>query len=428
MKLRAALAKNIRQEWEKDERWKGVQRDWTAEQVVDLIGPFSPSNSVSEWMAEELWNAMMCSTVRALGASTPSQAVQMVGAGLKAIYLSGWQVAADVNGHMYPDQSLYPADCVPKLARAINAALMRQGKVDFLEGSEDAHEWLKPIVADGEAGFGGALNVFELTKRMIEAGVGGVHYEDQLSSEKKCGHLGGKVLVPVQEFINKLKAARLASDVMGSPIVIIARTDANSAKLLTNDIDERDVSFLNGEPVGIYYRTREGFFSIKGGLDMAITRGLAYAPYADAIWCETGKPDIGEAREFAQAIHEKFPGKMLAYNCSPSFNWSKHLSEKQIMSFQDDLTELGYKFQFITLAGFHSLNSAMFELSSKYKTQHMAAFSKLQDHEFKMADSGFKAVKHQAYVGTGYFDEVRNVITGGASTGAMDDSTETEQF
>lgn len=422
----------IKQLWDSP-RFDGIVRDWSPEDVLRLRGPYHLNYDIASWTATDLWGHMKNGTVRALGASTPSQAVQMVSAGLEAIYLSGWQVAADVNGHMYPDQSLYPADRVPKLAKAINAALLRQAKVDHVTKVKGPR-WLRPIVADGEAGFGGALNVFELTKRMIEAGVAGVHYEDQLSSEKKCGHLGGKVLVPVREFIAKLKAARLAADVMGVPTVIIARTDANSAKLLTSDVDDRDRPFILGSP-GVEnplfkQRTEEGFYRIKGGLEQAIARGLAYAPYADAIWCETGKPDVGEAREFAEAIHEKFPGKMLAYNCSPSFNWSANLSPAEIASFQDKLGEMGYSFQFVTLAGFHSLNSAMFELADDYRTNHMSGFAELQDREFELEKlCGFRAVKHQSYVGTGYFDEVRNVITqGGGSTGAMAESTETEQF
>jgi len=399
-------------------RWEGIVRGWTEEDVRRLRGPFQIEYTLAFCMSTQLWYDMLKEDgVRALGASTPAQAVQMVQAGLKGIYLSGWQVAADVNGHMYPDQSLYPSDCVPKLAAAINAAMLRQSKI---HNSEDQ---VKPIIADGEAGFGGALNVFELTKRMIEAGVAGVHYEDQLSSEKKCGHLGGKVLVPTSEFIKKLKAARLAADVCGVPTVIIARTDADSAKLITNDVDLEDSRFI------ITQRTPEGFWKITGGLDQAIQRGLAYAPYADAIWCETSKPDIGQAREFAEAIHEKFPGKLLAYNCSPSFNWSKHLSHDEIRGFQDGLNELGYKFQFVTLAGFHSLNNAMFELAVQYDERGMSAYSLLQNREFKNeVGDGYGAAKHQKFVGTGYFDEVRNIIDKDGSTGAMADSTETEQF
>jgi len=406
-------------DWESNSRWKSVYRTWSPQDVIRLRGPYQIAHTVAELMADELWDRMSGPGVRALGASTPAQAVQMVAAGLDGIYLSGWQVAADVNGRMYPDQSLYPADCVPKLAAAINAALLRQAKV------ENTY-WLRPIVADAEAGFGGVLNVFELTKRMIEAGVAGIHYEDQLSSEKKCGHLGGKVLVPTSEFIRKLKAARLAADVMGTPTVIIARTDADSAKLITSDIDKYDIPFIDKQS-----RTEEGFYHLtQRGLDRAIARGLAYAPYADAVWCETSKPDLDEAEEFATAIHKRFPSKMLAYNCSPSFNWSAHLDKKQIANFQCRLVEMGYKFQFITLAGFHSLNAGMFELSSDYASRDMSAYAELQDREFALHESkGYKAVKHQAFVGTGYFDDVRGVITGGASsTSAMSESTEAGQF
>jgi len=426
------VANDLRFDWKNNSRWDDIVRPWTAEDVLRLRGPFEIEHTVADLMSRKLFDKMRGIGVRALGASTPAQAVQQVTAGLNGIYLSGWQVAADVNGHMYPDQSLYPADCVPKLAAAINAALLRHAKIAHSKGLNGKH-FLVPIVADAEAGFGGALNVFELTKRMIEAGVAGIHYEDQLSSEKKCGHLGGKVLVPIREFIEKLKAARFAADIMGVPTVIIARTDANSAKLLTSDADDRDSDFILGSSHVnnslFKQRTSEGFYKITGGLDMAITRGLAYAPYADAIWCETGKPDIGEAREFAQAIHEKFPRKMLAYNCSPSFNWSKHLSGEEIAKFQDELVALGYKFQFITLAGFHSLNTAMFELSSDYRRTGMKAYSQLQDKEFELMKIGFDAVKHQAFVGTGYFDDIRGIITSGqSSTSAMDKSTEAEQF
>ena len=398
-------------------RREGIVRDWTPEDVRRLRGPYKIEYTIATIMSELLWAQMLSSTgVRALGASTPAQAVQMVQAGLKAIYLSGWQVAADVNGHMYPDQSLYPSDCVPKLAAAINAAMLRQSKIH-----NDCTQ-VNPIIADGEAGFGGALNVFELTKSMIEVGVAGIHYEDQLSSEKKCGHLGGKVLVPTSEFITKLKAARLAADVCDVPTVIIARTDADSAKLITSDADPVDGRFITDQ------RTKEGFWKITGGLNQAIQRGLAYAPYADVLWCETSKPDIGEAREFAEAIHEKFPGKMLAYNCSPSFNWSKHLNDYEASQFQNKLMEMGYKFQFVTLAGFHSLNEAMFHLAINYKVTGMLAYSELQLDEFKREGIGYNAAKHQKFVGTGYFDDVRNTIDKGGSTGAMAESTETEQF
>ena len=402
-------------------RYEGIIRDWTPEDVERIRGPYKIDYTIADLMSKQLWNEMVGDDgVRALGASTPAQAVQMVQAGLKGIYLSGWQVAADVNGHMYPDQSLYPADCVPKLAKAINAAMLRQSKIHG-----DATK-VKPIVADGEAGFGGVLNVFELTKRMIEAGVAGVHYEDQLSSEKKCGHLGGKVLIPTGSFIKKLKAARLAADVCGVDTVLIARTDANSAKLITSDWDYSDDDFIIID--GMSERVEEGFFKIPGGLDMAIARGLAYAPYADAIWCETSKPDIGEAREFAEAIHEKFPGKMLAYNCSPSFNWSRHLEPKEIRNFQNNLNELGYKFQFVTLAGFHSLNGAMFDLAARYKHIGMGAYASLQDWEFEVEQDGYEAHKHQSFVGTGYFDDVRGLIDKGNQTSAMAESTEAEQF
>lgn len=348
----------------------------------------------------------------------------MVRAGLESIYLSGWQVAADVNGHMYPDQSLYPCDRVPKLCEAINNALLRQDKIDSGQGQQRVPSWLVPIVADAEAGFGGALNAYELMRQLIKAGAAGVHFEDQLSSEKKCGHLGGKVLVPTSEFVNKLKAARLAADVCGVSTVLIARTDANSARLITSNVDVEDKKFISI----LGKRTKEGFYSIEGGLEQAIHRGLAYAPYADALWCETSKPDIGEAREFAQAIHEKFPGKLLAYNCSPSFNWTSNLSPADIHRFQKELMSFGYKFQFITLAGFHSLNYGMFKLADEYRRRDMQAYAELQELEFMRARDGYDAVKHQGYVGTGYFDEVKTIITGGSQTTAMSESTETEQF
>lgn len=409
-------------EWN-SERFNGIKRDWTADDVIKARGQYHDLPMLSYQMAVDLWLRMKEGSVRALGAQTPAQAVQMVQAGLKGIYVSGWQVAADANGHMYPDQSLYPHDCVPKLVRGITNALRRHDKIDSINGKTDKN-WVVPCVADAEAGFGGLLNAFELMKRMIEAGAAGVHFEDQLSSEKKCGHLGGKVLVPTQEFVNKLKAARFAADVMGTPTVLIARTDANSARLLTTDYDERDKPFLTGE------RTADGFYRITGGLDQAIQRGLAYAPYADLLWCETSKPDIEEARRFAEAIHAEFPGKMLAYNCSPSFNWSANLDQDQILQFQNELEKLGYRFQFITLAGFHSLNHGMFELARDYGQRGMTAYSALQNQEFNsQAHYGYQAAKHQAFVGTGYFDKVRNIITGGeSSTGAMSGSTEEEQF
>lgn len=415
-------------------RWNGIVRDWNAEDILRLRGSIDIKYTVSDLMSRRLWRLMNGEGVRALGASTPAQAVQMVQAGLDGIYLSGWQIAADVNSHMYPDQSLYPADRAPKLCRAINNALLRHDKIDSSSGQKRVDSWLVPIVADGEAGFGGVLNVYELTKRMIEAGAAGVHFEDQLSSEKKCGHLGGKVLVPTSEFIKKLKAARLAADVSDVPLVIIARTDANSARLLTSDVDVEDRKFIKWENPSdstVDYRdgrTQEGFYYIKGGIKQAIQRGLAYAPYADVLWCETSTPDIGEAREFAQAIHEKYPGKLLAYNCSPSFNWSKHLDSAQIARFQDTLMELGYKFQFITLAGFHALNESMFKLARQYKNKGMTAYSSLQDREFSYESLGYCAAKHQTFVGTGYFDDVRGVIDKDSSTGAMLESTEAEQF
>lgn len=365
------------------------------------------------------------SYVNALGALTGNQAVQQVRAGLKAIYLSGWQVAADANlsGQMYPDQSLYPANSVPEVVRSINNALRRADQVEFSEDLSTERDWFVPIIADAEAGFGGPLNAYELMKQMIEAGAAAVHFEDQLSSEKKCGHLGGKVLVPTSQFIRTLVAARLASDVEGVPTLIIARTDADAARLLTSDIDERDRPFLTGA------RTAEGFFGITGGLDMAIARGLAYAPYADLVWCETSHPDIDEARRFAEGIHAQFPGKWLAYNCSPSFNWKRYLSDEQIASFQRDLGALGYKFQFITLAGFHSLNHGMFELASDYRDNGMSAYSRLQEAEFASEAHGYTATKHQREVGTGYFDAVSEIISGGSSsTLAMDGSTEKDQF
>lgn len=412
--------------WESDDRWKDIDRTYSADEVYKLKGSMNIEYTLASKGAERLWEMLNTEKfVRALGALTGNQAVQQVQAGLKSIYLSGWQVAADANNakHTYPDQSLYPADSVPCVVRRINNAFIRADQISHLEGKDDIY-WFAPIVADAEAGFGGPLNVFELMKAMIEAGAAGVHFEDQLSSAKKCGHLGGKVLVSTREFINTLISARLAADVMGVPTVLIARTDANSANLLTNDIDERDHRFIHGD------RTMEGFFKIKGGIDCAIARGLAYAPYADLIWCETSKPDIEEAKEFAEGIHEKFPGKMLAYNCSPSFNWKKNLNDEQIAAFQSDLGELGYKYQFITLAGFHVLNTAMFELALGYKDSGMTAFTKLQQLEFELEkESGFKAVKHQTFVGTGYFDEVQMTITSGQSaTTALAGSTEEEQF
>ena len=414
------------------DRWTGIQRDYTQKDVERLRGSVRVEHTLARKGAERLWSAMInpdTDAVRALGALTGNQAVQQARAGLQGIYVSGWQVAADNNlsGHMYPDQSLYPANSVPNVVKKINQALQRADQVESSEG-DVTRDWFVPIVADAEAGFGGPLNAFEMMKAMIEAGAAGVHFEDQLSSEKKCGHLGGKVLVPTSHFLRTLKAARLAADVMDTPTILIARTDANSAKLLTSDIDERDRQFITATD-GQLDRTPEGFFRITGGLDVAIARGLAYAPYADLIWCETSTPSIDEARRFADAIHAEFPGKMLAYNCSPSFNWSKHLSPPDIRSFLGQLAEMGYTFQFVTLAGFHSLNMGMFDLARGYLEHGMKAYSALQNHEFNQVNVGYTAVKHQREVGTGYFDDVTGVISGGtSSTTAMAESTESEQF
>src|SRR5271169_1429896 len=415
-------------EWATNPRWKGIERPYTAEDVLRLRGSVHIEHTLARLGAERLWELLQTEPyINALGAMTGNQAVQQVQAGLKAIYVSGWQVAADANnaGTMYPDQSLYPADSVPNLCRRINNALQRADQIHHAEGKvAPGQTWFAPLVADAEAGFGGTLNAFELMKGMIEAGAACVHFEDQLSSAKKCGHLGCKVLVSTTEAIQKLVAARLAADVMGVPTLIMARTDADSANLLTTDIDPRDRAFCTGE------RTAEGFFRIRGGIEAAIARGLAYAPYADLLWCETSKPNLAEAREFAEAIHAKYPGKLLAYNCSPSFNWRKHLSAEEIARFQRELGALGYKFQFITLAGFHALNHTMFELAREYKQHGMTAYSQLQEAEFASERThNYGAVKHQRFVGTGYFDEVQNVITSGtASTTALVGSTETEQF
>ncbi len=412
--------------WKFDKRWQGIERPYTSQDVSRLRGTIQIEYTLARMGAERLWRLMhQDDYVNALGALTGNQAVQMVQAGLKAIYLSGWQVAADANGaaHTYPDQSLYPADSAPKLAQRINNALMRADQIYHMNNQNGTY-WFAPIVADAESGFGGSLNAFELMKMMIEAGVAGVHFEDQLSSAKKCGHMGGKVLVPTREFIQKLVAARLAADVMGVPTVLIARTDADSAELLTSDIDPRDQPFLTGT------RTSEGFYGIKGGLESAIARALSYAPYADVIWCETSTPDLGEAREFAEAVHEKFPGKFLAYNCSPSFNWKRNLDEETIAKFQVELGKMGYKFQFVTLAGFHALNTSMFELALAYKSEGMAGYSRLQEREFALeASDGYRAVKHQSFVGAGYFDEIQLTVSGGeASTAALKGSTEEAQF
>jgi isocitrate lyase len=418
-------AKQLQESWEKDERWKGIERPYNPEDVLRLRGSIQIEHTLARKGAERLWNLLHTEHhVKALGALTGNQAVQQVKAGLKAIYLSGWQVAADANlaGQMYPDQSLYPANSVPHVVKRINQALQRADQIEHAEGKNDTY-WFAPIVADAEAGFGGPLNVFELMKGMIEAGAAGVHFEDQLASEKKCGHLGGKVLIPTQQAVRNLIAARLAADVMGVPTILIARTDANAAELITSDVDPYDHPFLTGD------RTPEGFYRQKSGLETAIARGLAYAPYADLIWCETSEPNLDEARRFAEAIHEKFPGKMLAYNCSPSFNWKKKLDDETIAKFQDELGEMGYKFQFITLAGFHTLNNSMFELAHGYKDRGMAAYSELQQREFANESIGYTATRHQREVGTGYFDEVSMVISGGASsTTALKGSTEEEQF
>ncbi len=413
-------------QWHSDIRWRGTKRPYSSQQVEKLRGSFQVEHTLARLGAERLWWLLHHENyVSALGALTGNQAVQQVQAGLKAIYLSGWQVAADANdsGHMYPDQSLYPVDSVPNVIRRINNALTRADQIHHMDGKNGVH-FMVPIIADAEAGFGGALNAFELMKMMIEAGAACVHFEDQLSSAKKCGHLGGKVLVTTAEAIQKLVAARLAADVLGVPTLIMARTDANSAHLLTSDIDPRGREFLTGK------RTPEGFFEIRGGLDYAIARGLAYAPYADLIWCETSEPNLEEARRFAEAIHAKYPGKLLAYNCSPSFNWKKKLDDATIASFQAQLAKIGYKFQFVTLAGFHALNLSMFELARGYKENGMTAYSRLQEKEFSSeVEYGYEAVKHQRFVGTGYFDALTQVIAGGlASTTALNGSTEQEQF
>ncbi|ESU31709.1 isocitrate lyase [Bacillus sp. 17376] len=417
--------KQLQESWEMDNRWAGVERTYTAEDVIKLRGSIDIEYTLARRGAEKLWKLVNEEDfVNALGALTGNQAVQQVKAGLKAIYLSGWQVAADANlsGNMYPDQSLYPANSVPAVVKRINQALQRADQITHGEG-DDSVDWFAPIVADAEAGFGGQLNVFELMKGMIEAGAAGVHFEDQLSSEKKCGHLGGKVLLPTQTAVRNLIAARLAADVMGTPTLIVARTDANAADLITSDVDPYDAPFITGE------RTPEGFFRVNAGLDQAIARGLAYAPYADLVWCETSEPDLDEARRFAEAIHAKYPGKLLAYNCSPSFNWKKKLDDETIAKFQVELGKMGYKFQFVTLAGFHALNHSMFELARGYKERGMAAYSELQQAEFDSEQYGYTATRHQREVGTGYFDDVSMVISGGtSSTTALKGSTEEAQF
>ncbi len=413
-------------------RFAGIKRDYSKEDVEKLKGTFNIEYTLCKSQSEKLWNLLNVEPyVNTLGSLSGNQAVQHAKAGLKAIYLSGWQVAADANsaGEMYPDQSLYPYDSAPKLVEAMNNALIRADQIQHMEITEgkintkDQIDYKMPIIADGEAGFGGPLNVFELTKKFIRAGAAGVHFEDQLASEIKCGHMGGKVLVPTQTMIRNLKSARLVADVMGVPLIILARTDANAAKLITNDVDENDKPFLTGK------RSPEGFYYVKEGLDQAISRGLAYAPYSDLIWCETAKPNLEEAKTFATAIHNKFPGKLLAYNCSPSFNWKKNLSDKEIEIFQKVIGKMGYKFQFITLAGFHAQNYAIFDLAKKYKQYGMTAYSRLQQQEFDSEKEGYTATKHQREVGTSYFDAISNVISSGeSSTTAMKDSTETDQF
>jgi isocitrate lyase len=418
-------AARLADDWKNNPRWDGIVRDYTAEDVVRLRGSIREQFTLANRMAVKLWDLLAAEDyVSALGAISGGQAVQMVKAGLKSIYLSGWQVAADGNssGDVYPDQSLYPSDSAPALVERINNALRRADQIHWAEGDTDV-DWFVPIVADGEAGFGGALNVFELTKRFIQAGAAGVHYEDQLAAEKKCGHMGGKVLIPTGQHVRSLQAARLAADVMDVPILVVARTDANGATLLTSDVDERDHPFLTGE------RTSEGFHVVRDGLEPAIARSLAYAPYADLLWCETARPDLDEAKRFADAIHEVFPDKMLAYNCSPSFNWSKHLDEGTIARFQKELGAMGYRYQFITLAGFHSLNASMFELARGYASAGMTAYVELQDREFAMETRGYTATRHQREVGAGYFDLVSQAVSAGSSsTLALEGSTEQAQF
>ncbi len=425
MKTSLRTAEQLKLDWSNNPRWSGVQRAYSAEDVVRLRGTVPIEHSLAKLGAEKLWRSLQTSEfVAALGALTGNQAMQQVKAGLKAIYLSGWQVAADANlaGEMYPDQSLYPANSVPQVVKRINNTLLRADQLHHAEGNDDI-DFLQPIIADAEAGFGGVLNAFELMKAMIEAGAAGVHFEDQLASVKKCGHMGGKVLVPTREAVEKLVAARLAADVMGVPTLIIARTDAEAADLITAEIEDNDRPFCTGE------RTVEGFYNTRKGLGQAVSRGLAYAPYADLVWCETGKPDLAFARQFAEAIHARFPGKLLAYNCSPSFNWKQHLDDATIATFQQELAAMGYKFQFITLAGFHALNYSMFHLAHGYARRQMSAFVELQQAEFAAADRGFTAVKHQREVGTGYFDSVTQAIQGAqSSTVALKGSTEEAQF
>ena len=418
-------AEALKKDWESNPRWKGVTRPYSAGDVARLRGTVDIEYSLARQGAEKLWKYLHEKPfVNALGALTGNQAMQQVKAGLNAIYLSGWQVAGDANlaGEMYPDQSLYPANSVPAVVRRINRTLLRADQLHHAEG-DDSIDWMQPIVADAEAGFGGVLNAFELMKDMIDAGASGVHFEDQLSSAKKCGHMGGKVLVPTSEAVNKLAAARLAADVCGVPTLVVARTDADAANLLTSDIDERDHPFITGE------RTSEGFFRVNAGIDQAISRGLAYAPLADLVWCETSVPDLGMAKKFAEAMHKEFPEQMLAYNCSPSFNWKRHLDDATIAKFQKELAAMGYKFQFITLAGFHALNYSMFTLAKGYKESQMKAYVELQEAEFASEKDGYTATKHQREVGAGYFDAVTQVVTAGQSSlSALAGSTEEEQF
>jgi isocitrate lyase len=418
-------ATRLAAEWASDPRWSGIARDYSAEDVVKLRGSVRVEHTLARRGADTLWRLLHEEDyVNALGALSGGQAVQMVKAGLKAIYLSGWQVAADANqaGAVYPDQSLYPANSVPQTVRRLNNALRRADQIEWSEGNTGT-DWLVPIVADAEAGFGGVLNAYELMAQMIEAGAAGVHYEDQLAAEKKCGHLGGKVLVPTSQFIRTLNAARLAADVAGTPTVVIARTDADAATLLTSDVDERDRPFVTGE------RTAEGFFTVRAGIEAAIARGLAYAPYADLVWMETSTPSLEEARDFAEAMHAEFPDKLLAYNCSPSFNWKKHLDDDTIAKFQRELGAMGYKFQFITLAGFHALNASMFELARGYAQGGMSAYVELQEREFAMEQDGYTATRHQREVGAGWFDLIATAVSGGeASTLALKGSTEEAQF
>jgi len=422
---RSRQAAELQQQWQQQPRWQGVTRPYSAEEVLRLRGSIDIEYTLARMGSEKLWRMMQAQPyVNALGALTGNQAMQQVKAGLQAIYLSGWQVAADANnaGQMYPDQSLYPVSSVPEVVRRINQTLQRADQIQSAEGEGDI-DWFAPILADAEAGFGGVLNAHELMKDMIAAGAAAVHFEDQLASAKKCGHMGGKVLVPTREAVQKLIAARLAADICDVPSIIVARTDAMAANLLTSDVDDRDKSFLLGE------RTAEGFYRVNNGLDQAIDRALSYAPYADLLWCETGTPDLQQARDFAAAVHEKFPGKMLAYNCSPSFNWKQNLSEADIKRFQNELGSLGYKFQFITLAGFHALNYSMFELSRGYKQSQMEAYVELQEAEFAAEAVGYTATRHQREVGTGYFDQLTQVISSGESSlSALSGSTEEEQF